>query len=51
MTHVLGNVLDELGNLFADVAEKGARQPASDDHDGEDGNLCKVHYHGSSGTK
>ena len=34
MEHVFGNVLAELGNLFADVAEEGVRRPASNDHDG-----------------
>ena len=41
--HTFGNVLDELGNLFADISEKCVRQPASDDHDGVDGDLGEVH--------
>ena len=49
--HVLGNVLTELGNLFADVAEEGVGQSASNDHDSVDRDLCKVHHHGISGEK
>ena len=49
--HTFGDVLDELGNLFADVAEEGVGQPAPDDHYGVDGDLCKVHCHGGPGAK
>ena len=45
MDHALGNVLAELGDLFADVAEESVGQPESDDLDGVDGDLCKVHCH------
>ena len=51
MEHAFGNILDELGDLFADVAEEVFRQPAFNDHDGVDGDLCKVHCHGSPGSK
>ena len=49
--HALGDVMAELGNLFADVTEESIRWLASNDHDGVDGNLCKVHCHGSSRVK
>ena len=49
--HVFGNVLAELGNLFADVVEEGVRRPASNDHDIVDQDLYEVHRHGSPGAK
>ena len=51
MEHALGNVLAELGDLFAVVAEEGVGGPVSNDHDGVDQDLCKVNCHGSSGVK
>ena len=46
--HAFGNVLAELGNLFVDVAEESVGRPASNDHDGVNINLRKVHRHGIS---
>ena len=47
----VGDVLAEMGDLFADVTEESVRQPASDDHDGVGGDLHEVHRNGSSRAK
>ena len=43
--HARGNVVAELLNLFADIAEKGIARPLTDDHDGINGYVVEIHCH------
>ena len=50
LDHFSGDIVAELGDLFADVSEESVARPAAEEHDGVDGDAIEVHRHCRGGS-